>query len=70
MRPKYASAAEEAYHVAAIEALANEMRRPLAEVQHHYERELCRLQEGARVLDYLSVCAARRTRQTLRNANG
>ncbi len=65
----YASASEEALHLAAIEALANEMRRPVTEVKQHYEREFLRLQDGARLRDFLSVCATRRTRETLRHSH-
>lgn len=62
----YASEAEAAVHEAAIDALAIEMRRPTAEIKQHYERELQRLQEGARVRDFLSVCTTRHLRQALR----
>ncbi len=53
-------------HEAAIDALANEMHRPAAEIKLHYERELARLMNGARVRDFLSVCATRHIRQNLR----
>jgi len=66
MRTLYANEAEAALHEAAIDALAAEMRRPSAEIKEHYERELQRLQQGARVRDFLSVCTARHLRQTLR----
>ncbi len=66
MRTIYASDAEAAVHEAAIDALATEMRRPAAEIKVHYERELLRLQEGARVRDFLSVCTQRHLRQALR----
>jgi len=65
----YANEAEAAMHEAAIDALASEMRRPAAEIKPHYERELLRLQEGARVRDFLSVCASRHLRQALRRSN-
>ena len=64
----YANEAEAALHEAAIDALATEMRRPAAEIKTHYERELMRLQEGARVRDFLSVCASRHLRQALRRS--
>ena len=53
-------------HEAAIDALANEMHRPAAEIKIHYERELARLLDGARVRDFISVCATRHIRQNLR----
>jgi len=63
----YASESEAAMHEAAIDALANEMRRPAAEIKLHYEKELSRLMNGARVRDFLSVCATRHLRQNLRS---
>jgi hypothetical protein len=65
----YATAGEAALHEAAIDALANEMHRPVAEIKTHYEREMAQLQEGAKVRDFLSVCATRRTRETLRHTH-
>lgn len=62
----YASEAEAALHEAAIESLANEMRRTPNEIKPHYERELERLKKNARVEDFLSVCAARHIRENLR----
>jgi hypothetical protein len=62
----YANAAEAAMHEAAMDALAAELHRPVAEIRPHYEREVTVLLEGARVRDFLSVCAARRTRESLR----
>jgi len=62
----YVNEAEAALHEAAIDALAAEMRRPIEEIKTHYERELKRLQEGARVRDFLSVCASRHLRQHFR----
>jgi hypothetical protein len=65
----YANENEAALHEAAIDALASEMRRPVAEIKSHYERELLRLQKGARVRDFLSVCATRHLRETLRGSH-
>jgi len=65
----YASDNEAAFHEAAIDALASEMRRPAAEIKPFYEKEILRLQVGARVRDFLSVCAARHTREALRSAS-
>jgi hypothetical protein len=64
----YANANEAAVHEAAIDALASEMHRPVDEVKPHYEREVSRLLEGARVRDFLSVCAIRHTKEALRGA--
>lgn len=63
----YSSESEAALHEAAIDALANEMHRPAAEIKVHYEVELARLMAGARVRDFLSVCATRHLRQNLRS---
>jgi len=62
----YANANEAALHEAAIDTLANELRRPAAEIKPHYEREVQALMQGARVREFLSVCASRRTRESLR----
>lgn len=62
----YANDGEAAQHEAAIDALANEMQRPVAEIKLRYERELVRLMDGARVRDFLSVCATRHLREALR----
>ncbi len=70
MGARYPDASEKALHEAAIESLANEMHRPIAEIRMHYEREYERLQDGARLRDFLSVCATRHTRETLRHARG
>ena len=67
MATMYSSDSEAALHEAAIDALANEMHRPTAEIKLHYERELSRLMAGARVRDFLSVCATRHLRQSLRS---
>jgi predicted dienelactone hydrolase len=66
MATMYASESEAALHEAAIDALATEMHRPVAEIKPYYERELSRLMDGARVRDFLSVCATRHLRQALR----
>ncbi len=66
----YSNESEAALHEAAIDALANEMHRPAAEIKVHYEKELTRLMDGARVRDFLSVCATRHLRQNLRNPEG
>jgi hypothetical protein len=53
-------------HVYAIDALAQETKRPLAEVAHVYVDELTRLQTGARVQDYLVLLTSKRVRESLR----
>src|SRR3974390_2154250 len=58
---------EAAIHAAAIDALANETHRPIAEIKPHYDSALRRLQDGARVRDFLSVCASRHAREALRH---
>jgi hypothetical protein len=65
----YANAAEAAMHEAALDALSAELHRPVAEIRPHYEREVKQLQEGARVRDFVSVRAARHTRDTLRSSS-
>jgi hypothetical protein len=67
METLYASDSEAALHEAAIDALATEMHRPAAEIKPYYEKELARLMAGARVRDFLSVCATRHLRQNLRS---
>jgi hypothetical protein len=62
----YVTASEAALHEAAIDALATEMHRPPSEIKPAYEREVAQLMEGAKVREFLSVCATRRTRETLR----
>lgn len=62
----YATEQEAALHEAAIDALAGEMQRPAAEIKAQYEKELARLVTGARVREFLSVCATRHLRRTLR----
>lgn len=66
MRDIYASAAEAALHEAAIDALAAELHRPVEEVKPYYEREVQLLLEGARIREFVSVCATRRAREVLR----
>jgi len=68
MGTNYADDGEEAQHEAAIESLANETHRPVSEIRPHYDRTFSRLQDGARVRDFLSVCATRRTREALRGS--
>jgi predicted dienelactone hydrolase len=70
MSARYANASEEALHESAIEALASEMHRPIAEIKQCYEHEFTILEDGARLRDFLSLCATRRTRELLRHSHG
>lgn len=56
---------ESASHLDAIEALAQELSRPIAEVKQAYESEFARLQLSARVTDYLILFATRRAKESL-----
>ena len=61
---------EASVHKAAIEALAVAMGRSVSEISIHYEREITRLQKGARVQDFLSVVASRHVRDIIRGTQG
>jgi alanine dehydrogenase len=56
---------EPAKHRDAIEALAEELSRPVSEVKDAYESEFARLKQGARVTDYLALFASRKAREAL-----
>jgi hypothetical protein len=56
---------ESANDLGAIEALAKELNRPIAEVRQAYESEFARLKETARVTEYLRLFASRRARERL-----
>lgn len=56
---------EPAKHREAIEALAEELSRPVSEVKDAYESEFARLKQGARVTDYLALFASRKAREAL-----
>ncbi|MBC8007820.1 MAG: DUF3562 domain-containing protein [Prolixibacteraceae bacterium] len=58
---------EKAKHLKAIQRLAGEIGRDVALVKDTYEHELERLQDGARVRDYLPLLTARHTMEILRN---
>ncbi len=58
---------EGARHDAAISSLVRETHRPESEIRTLYEQELVRLENGARVRDYLHICAIRHIRETLRH---
>lgn len=61
----HSDSAEPARHREAIEALAEELSRPLDEVKDAYESEFARLKQTARVTDYLALFASRRAREAL-----
>ena len=54
----------------AILSLADEIGHPIDVVAEVYRAELARLKEGASVHDFLTVLAARRTREALQGAAG
>jgi hypothetical protein len=56
---------EPAKHRDAIEAIAEELSRPVSEVKDAYESEFARLKKTARVTDYLALFASRRAREAL-----
>ena len=56
---------EHALSAEALEALAQETRRPIDDVKRIFERELAYLKRDARVRDYLLLFASRRTRESL-----
>ena len=56
---------EQADNLGAIEALAQETNRPIAEVRQVYEFELARLKSDARITDYGPLFASRRARARL-----
>ena len=68
MSELYNDTDEEATSRGAIEALALETNRPLAEVKHVYEIELARLKSDARIADYVLLFASRRARASLSRA--
>ena len=59
---------EQADNLGAIEALAQETNRPIAEVRQVYEFELARLKSDARITDYVPLFASRRARARLAQA--
>ncbi len=67
MGAKDTSHPETARHDAAISSLVRETHRSESEIRTLYEQELMRLENGARVRDYLHVCAIRHIRETLRH---
>ena len=51
-----------ANHLDAIEALANDLGRPIEEVKQAFEAEFNRLKASARITDFLVLFASRQTR--------
>ena len=68
MADVYNDSGEQANSLRAIQELAEETNRPLAEVKEVYEVELTRLKSDARIMDYVPLFASRRTRARLSNA--
>lgn len=56
---------EEAVHQVAIEEIAQQVAQPVASVMAIYDGEYARLKADARIMDYLPLFAARRTREAL-----
>ena len=61
----YDDSKEEALHLFAIEALAEEIQQSVDTVKTVYERELALLKAEARVKNYLALFTSRRTREML-----
>ena len=66
MTPEYSSPNEEAAHLRAIETLAAEIGCDISDVKSVYERELARLQAGARLREYLVLLTSRYTMEAIR----
>jgi Protein of unknown function (DUF3562) len=56
---------EEALHQSVVEALAQEIQQPVANVKSVYEDEFARLKSNAKVRDYLALLCSRRAREKL-----
>lgn len=56
---------EEALHQSVVEALAQEIQQPVANVKSVYEYEFARLKSNAKVRDYLALLCSRRAREKL-----
>jgi hypothetical protein len=65
MTELYNDAEEQATSLEAIQELAEEINRPVAEVKEVYEVELARLKGDARIMNYVALFASRRTRARL-----
>ena len=56
---------EEALHQSVVNALAEEIHQPVANVKTVYEGEFARLKSDAKVKDYLALLCSRRVREKL-----
>ena len=65
MAGHYNDSEEQGNSIEAILEIAQLTHRPVAEVRVVYERELARLKSDARIMDYVSLFAGRRTRAHL-----
>lgn len=65
MQTLYKDREEEALHQSVVNALAQEIRQPVASVKIVYEVEFARLKSDAKVRDYLALLASRRAREKL-----
>ena len=65
MQKAYEDRNEEALHQSVVNALAQEIHLPVANVKTVYEVELARLKSRAKVKDYLVLLASRRAREKL-----
>ena len=65
MPTPYEDPDEEALHQSVVNALAQEIRLPIANVKIVYEMEFARLKSSAKVKDYLALLASRRAREKL-----
>ena len=70
MNELHDDSAEQVNHLGAIEALAQETNRPVAEVRQVYESELARLKSDARITDFVHLFASRRARARLVRRSG
>ena len=65
MQTPYEDREEEALHQSVVNALAEEIHQPVANVKTVYEGEFARLKSNAKVRDYLALLASRRAREKL-----
>jgi hypothetical protein len=65
MQTPYEDPDEEALHQSVVNALAQDIRLPVANVKIVYEMEFARLKSSAKVKEYLVVLASRRAREKL-----
>lgn len=61
---------QQARHMAAIRAIAEEIGQPVEEVASLYQEELARLSARAAIADYLPVLVSKRLRQRYRGGPG